>query len=257
MVRSLSHTLRRVIGPRALDILRGIKLEVRQWLRLELDYPIQVARAVELHGDPEYGGWLISPEGVDERSIVYDCGVGEDMTFARSLIAKYGLRVWAFDPTPRSIAWYRRQPPTPSISFLPFGVAAFDGTTRFELPDDPTHVSGTIVGGGPPDAEAILVEVHRLVTIMGDLGHARISLLKLDIEGAEYEVLEDLLRSGLQVDQILVEFHRLGRPRDWRLARAAIEQLSRHGYQLFAARHGTDFSFVRVPTPIVELAKES
>jgi FkbM family methyltransferase len=187
----------------------------------------------------------MTPEGIDDRSIVYDCGVGEDMSFARSLVTKYGLRVWAFDPTPKSIAWYKRQLPTAGITFLPWGIAGFDGATPFVLPDDPTHVSGTIVGVERPDATTIQVEVRRLVTIMADLGHARVSLLKLDIEGAEYAVLADLLRSGVQVDQVLVEFHGPGRSSDWRPAQAAIEQLNRHGYQLFAARHGTELSFVR------------
>jgi hypothetical protein len=38
-------------------------------------------------------------------------------------------------------------------------------------------------------------------------GHNHIDLLKIDIEGSEYEVLEDLLRRRLPVNQVLVEFH--------------------------------------------------
>ena len=38
-------------------------------------------------------------------------------------------------------------------------------------------------------------------------GHRQIDLLKIDIEGAEYEVLDSLLEKRLPVKQVLVEFH--------------------------------------------------
>ena len=56
-------------------------------------------------------------------------------------------------------------------------------------------------------AEAIEVPVRRLSTIMRELGHGAIDLLKMDIEGAEYEVIADLLACGADVRQLLVEFH--------------------------------------------------
>ena len=34
---------------------------------------------------------------------------------------------------------------------------------------------------------------------MGELGHDRIDLLKMDIEGAEYEVIRDVVESGVDV----------------------------------------------------------
>ena len=38
-------------------------------------------------------------------------------------------------------------------------------------------------------------------------GHKHIDFLKLDIEGMEYEVLEDILTRRLSIQQICVEFH--------------------------------------------------
>jgi hypothetical protein len=38
-------------------------------------------------------------------------------------------------------------------------------------------------------------------------GHREIDLLKIDIEGAEYGVLEQILRDRIAVRQLLVEFH--------------------------------------------------
>ena len=38
-------------------------------------------------------------------------------------------------------------------------------------------------------------------------GHDSIDLLKIDIEGFEYEVLEDCLEDRIPIKQICVEFH--------------------------------------------------
>ena len=42
---------------------------------------------------------------------------------------------------------------------------------------------------------------------MQRLGHNRIDLLKVDIEGAEYTGLQDLIQERIPVTQILIEFH--------------------------------------------------
>jgi hypothetical protein len=43
---------------------------------------------------------------------------------------------------------------------------------------------------------------------MDELGHDRIDLLKLDVEGAEYAILDDLLKVGLRPPVLCVEYHR-------------------------------------------------
>jgi hypothetical protein len=43
---------------------------------------------------------------------------------------------------------------------------------------------------------------------MDELGHRHLDLLKLDIEGAEYEVLESLEAEGIVSRILCVEFHR-------------------------------------------------
>ena len=42
---------------------------------------------------------------------------------------------------------------------------------------------------------------------MRRLRHSRIDVLKMDIEGAEYGVIDDLVRERIPVQQLLVEFH--------------------------------------------------
>ena len=49
--------------------------------------------------------------------------------------------------------------------------------------------------------------MRRVATLMRDLGHERLDVLKMDIEGAEYEVVADVLASGIDIGQLLIEFH--------------------------------------------------
>jgi hypothetical protein len=90
------------------------------------------------------------------------------------------------------------------------------------------------------------VEVRRLATLMRDLGHRSIDVLKMDIEGAEYEVIDDILGSRLQIEQILVEFHHrlpgVGIDR----TRRAVRNLNEAGYRIFfASDTGEEYSFIR------------
>lgn len=240
---------RALFGARTVDLLRATKLWVRQRLGLAFYHPLQVAKRVEFHGDPDYGGWSICPDGIDARSIVYDVGVGEDLSFAQSLVKRYGLRVWAFDPTPKSVRWFARQPHLPEIQFCPWGIATQDGEATLRFPDRTGDVSGSLINDWANCGTAVLVQVRRVARVMAALGHSKVDILKLDIEGAEYLVLRDILDCRLNINQILVEFHpSIGASR-FQAARAAIQSLNDHRYWLFAARHGTDFSFVRTAAP--------
>jgi hypothetical protein len=57
-------------------------------------------------------------------------------------------------------------------------------------------------------------------------------LIKMDIEGAEYAVLADLLRSGFRPRQILVEFHHRWREVGARRTREALALLGQSGYRI-------------------------
>ena len=194
----------------------------------------------------EYGGYAVCPTGIDAQSVVYSFGVGCDVSFDQGLIAARGVTVHAFDPTPRSIDWLKTQALPETFVFHPWGIADFDGTARFHAPKDPTHVSHTLLDGGDVGTGTVEVPVFRLRTIMDKLGHDRIDILKMDIEGAEYGVLGDLLGSGIPITQILIEFHhgRSGVPLE--KTQTAVDALERAGFRAFhESPSGYEFSFLR------------
>jgi hypothetical protein len=65
----------------------------------------------------------------------------------------------------------------------------------------------TIVAEPEARDDGIEVTARSLKTIMASLGHEQVDILKMDIEGAEYGVLEGMLNSPLRPTQLLLEFH--------------------------------------------------
>ena len=56
------------------------------------------------------------------------------------------------------------------------------------------------------------IPVRSMASIMKELGHDRIYVLKLDVEGSEYRMLEGLIDSGVcdHIDQLTLEWHHYG-----------------------------------------------
>jgi FkbM family methyltransferase len=179
-----------------------------------------------------YGGWDVVPDGLGAGSIVYSFGVGEDISFDLELIRRFGCTVRAFDPTPRSIEWVRMQDIPSQFVLHEYGIAATDGEITIYPPENPAYVSHTMIPG-LSDRPGILVPVKSLGTIMKTLGHERIDLLKMDVEGAEYEVIEGLVDSPVRPGQILVEFHHRFPGVGTGRTKRALRQLRSAGYKVF------------------------
>lgn len=202
----------------------------------------QIAMAKERFGT-DYGGYFVRTEQLCADSIVYSFGLGEDVSFDLALIERFGCTVHAFDPTPRSIEWVKRQKLPERFVLHEVGLADFDGTASFAPPENPDHVSHQIAS--QRDAKCINLSVRRLTTLVRELGHQRIDILKMDIEGAEYAVIEEIGCIDPRPLQLLVEFHhRRGGVRVTK-TEAAIAKLNQAGYRIFDARpSGREFSFV-------------
>lgn len=193
------------------------------------------------------GVWTVCPDGLDANSIVYSFGVGNNLAWDLAMIERFGLAVHAFDPTPASMAWVEAQKLPSRLTFHPIGVAGHDGSITLTLAGSGSGMNYRPVANvKAQDATPFEAPVRRVQTLMRELNHPRIDLLKMDVEGAEYGVLDDLLATDIRPKQLLVEFHHhfpgIGLDRTVN----AVEALAQAGYSIFhMSGRGLEMSFIR------------
>jgi FkbM family methyltransferase len=152
-----------------------------------------------------YGGWVVPVGLVQPNWIVFSAGVGEDISFDLELMRRSGCEVHAFDPTPRARDYVKGYGNLPTrFHFHPYGLWCADRIMRFYAPRDATHVSHSITNIQRTDTY-FESPVKTVRSAMRDAGHERIDLLKMDIEGAEYAVIGEMIRSGVRPRIICIE----------------------------------------------------
>ncbi|NNE35221.1 MAG: FkbM family methyltransferase [Rhodothermales bacterium] len=230
------------------DLLRYIRLRIRTLVGTDHYSPpeIRLPKTV-LGGTPpgRSGSWTVALDRLTSESTVYAVGVGTDITFDLALIGEKAVTVHAFDPTKASIDWLRTQNPVKGFLHHAYGVAAFDGVAKFHANVNPDWVSATMLAeSGSPEFEQ--VEVRRISTLMSMLGHSKLDLLKLDIEGAEYDVIADLVASNVDVRQLLVEFHHRLPSCSLDQTRTALRRLQEAGFRIFdVSANGEEYGLIR------------
>jgi FkbM family methyltransferase len=154
----------------------------------------------------DYGGWWVPKSSLHPNAVCYSGGVGDDISFDTALIAECGVDVWAFDPTPSVIEWVGKSDDLPDrFHFLPYALWSKDVELRFYAPRNPEHVSFSATNAQHTKRH-VSVPARSIASLMAELGHDHIDLLKLDIEGAEGAVVDDLLSSAVRPAVLCIEF---------------------------------------------------
>ena len=198
----------------------------------------------------KYGCFYVYPSNLNENSIIYSVGIGEDISFDLDIISKFNCKVFAFDPTPKSITWVKNNVLDSNKNFIfhEYGISAKSGFFDFYLPKNTNHVSGSIVKNSNVDiSNSIKLEFRTISKVIEELEHNKIDLLKIDIEGEEYEVLKSILIENIYISQIVVEFHpnliKNGRAK----TKNIIKVLNKSGYKCFGVSSSySEFSFIKV-----------
>lgn len=195
-----------------------------------------------------YGGWIVPASVVQADAVCYCVGVGEDISFDLALMERFGCEVHAFDPTPRAIDFVRQNAAgLPRFHFHPVGVWDRDEQLRFYAPNNPAHVSHSVMNLQQTDS-FFEAPCRSLTSLMKQLGHARIDLLKLDVEGAEHRVIAAMLEHGVAVKVLCVEFDEATMeltPETRQRIVATADALASRGYLLVAQEGRSNYTFVR------------
>lgn len=143
----------------------------------------------------------LAPKFLDSSSRVLDLGANCGL-FAHAITERTGCRCVALEPSPEP---FRAIPPSDRIRTIQAAVGGKSGTTGFHV-----DLDNELASALAEDAEAdVQVKIVTLPDLLRDLRWPYIDLLKVDIEGAEIEMLQACSDQFLseRIRQISIEFH--------------------------------------------------
>jgi len=152
--------------------------------------PLWTCEQMRRVGTQEDGGKLICnlPYINYNPCIVYSFGINYETTFEKELkeLAPH-CQIFGFDPTPSVVDFYARSANSmPYLTFKPWGLSGADETGNME---------------GKP------VILRSLTSIMSELGHTHLDILKIDIEYGEWHFFQTFFQTTFPVCQLTMEIH--------------------------------------------------
>ncbi|MHB1537102.1 MAG: FkbM family methyltransferase [Solirubrobacteraceae bacterium] len=203
--------------------------------------------AVSGRGDPvslgsAYGGWIVPAALIEPGWRCYCVGAGADISFDLELIERFDVEVQSVEP---------------DESYVAAALSTAAGEPRFcavraaiTLEDGPLRMQRTHIPGSRSLSAAKLYDTNETIELPGrtlssltrELGHPCVDLLKIDIEGAEYDVLAQIDLDTLGVKVLATQLHHNG---GVRAARGLIAQLESRGFELIAQRPVVKLTFAR------------
>lgn len=142
-------------------------------------------------------------ENINEKSIVFDLG-GYEGQWSSDIFAKYCCLIHVFEPVEKfAKAIENRFSSNPKIVLHNFGLASENGETSISVDEDKSSMTRELNG------KTEKIQLKTASKFIEDNCIYRIDLIKINIEGAEYDLLEHLIDSGYIkiIKNIQVQFH--------------------------------------------------
>jgi len=188
-----------------------------------------------------YGGWEICLDLVPQGSTIISAGVGEDISFDTELVLKKDCQIIGVDPTIKSHNFIENHKPR-NFKLIKAALTGTNGETiKVFKQKNPEYVSESIIESN----DNCTKEYHFCDCISVQDLHSTykdISVLKMDIEGAEYDVIKSL--GDFKIPQICVEFHQFCTHFSEADNNNSIEALKKIGYDFYHTQNFKEYTFV-------------
>lgn len=176
--------------------------------------------------------WTLDASMIHKTFKVISGGVGGDISFELELSGRTGCEIALFDPSPTGKATIQSLSPLPmEITYHPIGLAEKSGSQRFAQPFNLEE--GSFRQPCRDEEKSLEWDTISVPDFMRDQAWEGLDMIKLDIEGFEFEVLDSILNAKIACKQLLVEFHygKAFKNSFWRYV-ATILRLAFSGYRL-------------------------
>lgn len=139
---------------------------------------------------------------LNAESIVYDVG-GYQGQWSSDIFSKYLCQIHIFEPVRQFYTeLQQRFERNPQIVVHDFGLAISNSTQEIFLDAD-----GSSLFGKSEESETI--KLRAINDFVIESNHSRIDLVKINIEGEEYDLLESMIKNGIieRFQNLQIQFH--------------------------------------------------
>lgn len=146
---------------------------------------------------------LIPVHDLDENSLVFDIG-GFHGDFAAEIYARYSCSVMIFEPVPNFAKIIsERFDKNSKVQIFQLALGGKNSVEQMSI----NSVSSSVLR--KVSKNSITINIVNIVDWLDTHSIDRIDLMKINIEGAEYELLDKLLNSPYidKINELLIQFH--------------------------------------------------
>lgn len=158
-----------------------------------------------------YGGWFIPKKVLEanQNSAVVSVGLGHDTSFDVEMVKK-GWYLIGLDPLQECCELAKKElAPYGNFTILNYGLASWSGTQIFYAPKVAGHDSYSTINAqqisNPVSVTFPVISLEDIFKRYTKLSEANYKILKMDIEGAELEILNTSMNYVNRFDFLAVE----------------------------------------------------
>lgn len=187
----------------------------------------------------DYGGWSVDVDSIPDNSTIIDAGLGEDISFCKELLKIKKVNIVGIDPTEKA-AKYINKNPLNNFNYIKKAITKDSKQIKMFTNIIPGHVSESFCGGHKSVGDKFYIAKGISIKQLRDK-YDDVSLIKLDIEGAEYSVYDQCFG----VKQVCIEFHHHCIDGiDIDNTKKIIKQFENRGYNVIANKGNKEITFL-------------
>lgn len=150
-------------------------------------------------------------EELDEKPIIFDCGssIGISVLYFKCMCPQ--AAVYAFEPNPAAFEFLKtnvKNNNLTNINCYNLALSATESDIDFFIPKENSFINAKTIKNHPDECETINVAARPLSAFL--LPFAAVHLVKIDVEGSELAIMEDLKKEVLKrkiVKKYIIEYH--------------------------------------------------
>ncbi len=198
-------------------------------------------------GTYEFDFSTVLAKEISKDNVCYD--IGGFKGFMSGIMAVNGAsEVYAFEPLKENyekIQMLIKLNPTLKISVFEYAIGSNDGQINFDISEDPSmnKIENSLFHNETGVKEKRNVQIFKLDSLINEKGFKPPDVIKIDVEGAEYEVIKGAHNSLKQFKpKLLIEVH------GYNIGKMILPELNKYGYNIICTETNKLPDFVSEPS---------